>query len=115
LFFPIASKFGWDVRAGYSHFPGSSGASDVDVWNLAGNLKYFLIAGSTWEPFVNGGPGLYFIDGAGFEAGVNLGVGIARKLSPDLTLEGTYNLHSVLSASPDVRFGQFQAGLLFSF
>jgi hypothetical protein len=112
--FPIRSDLAWDLRLGLARFDGVTGAPDLDVWMLLGNLKYAFYRGS-WDLFVNGGGGLYVLDPGDAEGGVNLGVGAARELSPALVFEATVNYHAVLTASPDLEFLQGQVGLLFSF
>lgn len=116
VFFPISQNLGWDLRLGFSRFNGTAGLNDIDIWNFSANLKYFLVSpGSPLEPFVNGGVGLYYIDRTELETGYNIGIGLGRDVTPNLTLELTFNFHSAVTASPDVRFGKLQFGLLWSF
>ena len=65
--------------------------------------------------FVNGGVGAYHFDPGNFEGGGNLGLGLNVPAGPRFAIEATYNYHWVFTASPTLRFSQFQAGVLFSF
>jgi hypothetical protein len=65
--------------------------------------------------FFNGGLGLYHFDPGNFEAGGNLGVGVNIPVGVRFALEGTYNYHAAFTASPVVKYSQFQLGLLVSF
>lgn len=111
----INLNLAWDVRLGFSQFDGKSGFPDLDVWTLAGNLKYTINPGAPITVFVNGGGGLYDLDPGDLEGGYNLGFGLARVVGSTLTLEATYNRHSTFTASPDLEYNQFQVGWLFSF
>ena len=110
----LSRRWDWDLRLGFSRFNGRQGI-DLDLWTLAGNLKYTFNPGAPVELFVNGGGGLYYLDPGDLEGGYNLGVGLAAPVTSSLTFEATYNYHSIFTSSPDLEFGQAQLGLLFSF
>ncbi len=113
----INRRWDWDLRLGLSRFDAKGGIPrDLDVWNLSGNLKYTLNPGAPLRTFVNGGLGAYYLDPPGdLEGGYNIGVGLAVPLSPTITGELTYNYHETVTATPDIKFGKLQLGLLFSF
>jgi subtilisin family serine protease len=114
LVYRITPQLFADLRLGYSRFRGSGGASDVDIWNLSPNLKFIPVMSTPWL-FINGGVGLYYIDAINLEGGFNLGVGLGFPIQPNLDLEGTFNYHSTFTASPDLKFGKVQIGLIWWF
>ncbi len=65
--------------------------------------------------FINAGGGLYHFDPGAREGGINIGVGLNVPVGPRFAIEGTYNYHEVFTPSPNLRFSQFQVGLLVSF
>ena len=113
--YPFQPNWAWDVRLGYSRFDGRPGQPDVNVWNVLANVKYTLNPAALQRFFVNGGGGLYHFTPGAREAGFNLGAGINIPVKPRFALEGSYNYHQAFTASPDLKFSQFQVGLLATF
>ena len=111
----LNADLAWDVRLGYSNFDGKGTNPDLDVWTVSGNLKYYLGNNPSWRGFVNGGIGLYAMDPGNTELGGNLGAGLAFEVQPRLSLEATANYHGTVSAAPDLKYGQLQLGLIYTF
>lgn len=111
----LSSNLAWDARLGFSNFSGKGGFSDLEVWTVSGNLKYYLFRGTLWRGFVNGGMGLYFMHPGNIESGGNLGGGVALQIQPYLELEATANYHRTTTASPDLKYGQLQLGIIYYF
>ncbi len=111
----LNADLAWDVRLGYSNFDGKGANPDLDVWTVSGNLKYYLGNNPTWRGFVNGGIGLYAMDPGNTELGGNVGAGLAFQVRPRLLFEVTANYHGTVSAAPDLKYGQLQLGLIYSF
>ena len=100
---------------GFSSFGGKASNPDLEVWTVSGNLKYYLGGGQSWRGFINGGFGLYAMYPGFTELGGNVGGGFAFQVKPRLTLEATANYHGTVSAAPDLKYGQFQFGLIYDF
>ncbi|MGB5987881.1 MAG: choice-of-anchor D domain-containing protein [Desulfobacterales bacterium] len=113
--YPIDPNWAWDVRLGFAKFDGRSGNPDTDLWTLGGDLKYTINPSQALRLFLNGGGNLYHFDPGDFEAGVNFGLGLNLPLSQRFGLEATYNYHWAFTASPDLKYSQYQLGLLISF
>ena len=95
---------------GCAQFDGAAGFEDTDVWS--GKIKYALNpASTTARVFANGGLGLYHFDPGDAEFGFNIGAGVKFPIGRRFALEGTYNYHYALTASPNHRYSQLQAGL----
>jgi len=114
--YPFLPNWAWDVRVGVASFNGASGFGDTDVWNVLGNFKYtFNPAAPVVRVFLNGGAGLYHFDPGDAEFGFNLGAGVQLPIRPRFAVEGTYNYHHALTASPNRRYSQVQGGLVIFF
>jgi hypothetical protein len=112
--YPFKPNWAWDVRGGISRFDGKPGHPDISAWQLSPNIKFTLNPADPVRLFFNGGLGLYHFDSGNFEAGGNLGAGINIPVGHRFALEGTYNYHAAFTASPVVKYSQFQLGLLVS-
>ena len=113
--YPLTPNLAWDVRLGHGSFDGNPGLSDVDFWKLGANLKYTVNPLAPVRFFLNGGLNLYHFDPGDVEGGLNGGLGVTIPIGQRFALEGTYNYHSAVTASPSLEFSQFQIGLLISF
>jgi hypothetical protein len=78
-------------------------------------VRYTFNPSSPLEVFVNAGGGVYHFDPGDVEGGINLGVGLRVPAGRRIAVEGTYNYHLAFTASPDLKFSQFQQGVLLSF
>ncbi len=112
--FAITPTLSWDVRAGYTRFPGISGQPRTRLVDLSANLDYVVLRKRPWL-FVNGGLGSYFVDNLDPRLGFNGGVGLGYPLSSRLVGEVIYNFHSTVNATNNVRFSKLQVGVIFSF
>lgn len=112
---PISSSLSWDLRLGLSTFERKTGGGDFEIWDLSGNLKFRFPASGPWWWLVNGGAGLYWLDSNNLEGGYNLGVGIGFQPLPKLSLEGTWNRHATVTATPEIEFNKFMIGLVWTF
>ena len=108
-------KWAWDLRLGRSTFEGSAGADDTRAWSALANVRYSFTPAATVRPFVNGGGGLYHFRPGGVEGGLNLGIGLGIPTGRRLSIEATYNFNLVFTASPDLKYSQFQLGVKLSF
>jgi hypothetical protein len=108
-------RWAWDLRVGYSRFDGAAGQLDTRVWTVLANVKFTFNPAAPARLFVNGGPAMYHFSPGDLEGGFNLGAGLNLSAGRRFAFEGTYNYQVALSASPDLRFSQFQLGLLVSF
>jgi photosystem II stability/assembly factor-like uncharacterized protein len=108
-------NWAWELTFGVSRLDGKAGAPDTDVWHLAPSIRYTFNPGSSWLVFVNGGLGLYHFEAGDFEAGLDLGVGLRRRLDRRFAIEATYAFSWAFTASPTVRYSQVQGGLVVSF
>ena len=113
--YPFQPHWAWDVRLGRSSFDGQAGQPDTDVWSLSPNVKFTINPGGPLHAFLNGGLGVYHFDPGSFEGGGNLGLGLNKPLGRRFALEITYNYHWAFTASPTLKYDQFQLGLLISF
>ena len=113
--YPFSDKWAWNVGVGHAHFDGQTGQSDTSMWNVLANARYTFNPGAPQQVFVNVGGGLYHFDPGQRAAGFDLGAGVNFPIGRRLALEGTYTYHEVFTPSPNIRFSQFQAGLLVSF
>ena len=111
----INLNLAWDVRLGYSRFNGKGSQADLNVWGLSGNIKYYLNPGGSYKAFVNGGLGVYSLDPGDIEGGYNIGFGVYRNLTPDLSFEATINYSAIFTTPPDLKYGLFQLGLVYLF
>lgn len=113
--YPFQPHWAWDVRLGFSSFDGRTGQPDIDLWSLSANAKYTVNPAATVRFFLNGGLGVYHFDPGDFEGGGNLGLGLEVPVGPIFAFEATYNHHWAFTASPTLKFSQFQLGFLTSF
>jgi hypothetical protein len=113
--YPFTHHWAWDLRLGFSHFDGEIGLPDIDLTTLLPNVKYIFNPSGSIRVFINGGFGMYHFSPGDFEAGGNLGAGLNIPVGRRFQIEGTYNHHWALTASPVLRFSQIQGGLLVSF
>jgi hypothetical protein len=113
--YPFTPNWAWDLRVGRTHFDERPGQSDTTAWMVLANARYTFNPAALQRVFVNAGGGLYHFDPGSREAGFNLGAGANFQLNRRFAIEGTYNYHEVFTPSPNLRFSQFQAGLLVSF
>lgn len=108
-------KWAWDLRLGRSIFKGAGAADDTKTWSALANVRHSFTPAATVRPFVNAGGGLYHFRPGGVEGGLNLGIGLGVPTGRRLSIEGTYNFNLVFTASPDLKFSQFQLGVKLSF
>lgn len=75
--FPISGwpRWGWNLGAQYSHFPGDAGQSEVSVADFSGNLSFVLLRSKQWL-FLNAGPGAYYVHNGNVHPGFNAGIGL---------------------------------------
>lgn len=114
IVFPLSSNLSWDLRLGWSDFPGTTGNDDFEIWNLSANIAYALRFKKPWL-FVNGGLGLYKANYGNTNLGFNIGAGLGYPLRSNIVLEMTYNYHMAFTGSPDPMFGKIQTGILIRF
>lgn len=112
--FPINPRWSWDARLGYTTFDLRFGGGEVDVWDLSANLKAHFPTSGSWWAFVNGGPGVYYLDSSDVEGGYNVGIGLGFQVRPRVAFEVTFNRHETLTASPDIEFDKLQLGVLWN-
>jgi hypothetical protein len=113
--YPFRPRWAWDVRLGISTFDGQPGQPNTKLTTLSGNIRYTINPAAPTHVFLNAGLGMYHFDPGKVEGGINLGVGLNIPIDSRFALEATYNYHTTFTASPNLRFGQFQLGLLVSF
>ena len=111
----LDEEWAWDLRFGLASFDGQAGQDDVTAWHFAPNARYTFNPGNPWLVFANAGLGLYHFSPGSFEAGLNLGGGLRRPISPRFAIEATYNFHWAFTASPSRRYSQLQGGLVVAF
>lgn len=112
MVFPVNAKWSWDLRLGYSWFPQPQGSANrIRMVDVSGNAAFALLPRRKWWLFLNGGPGLYYIDPGTFHPGVNGGVGLGRAMSSSAVFEVTCNIHSTLTA-PRASFVKSQVGIV---
>jgi hypothetical protein len=111
----VDEEWAWDVRFGVASFDGQAGQADVTVWHIAPNARYTFNPGNAWLVFANGGLGLYHFGPGSFEAGLDIGGGLRRPISPRFAVEATYNFQWAFTASPNRRYSQLQGGLVVAF
>lgn len=111
----INSHWAWDIRLGYSRFPGQGLNPDIGVWVLSPNVRYTFNPLAPTRVFANAGVGAYNFNPGNFEGGANLGIGLNKPINPTLQLELTYNYHWAFTSSPTLRFSQLQFGVLWGF
>jgi hypothetical protein len=113
--YPFKPNWAWDIRGGISRFDGKPGHPDISAWQLSPNIKFTVNPADAVRLFFNGSLGIYHFDPGNFEAGGNIGAGVNIPVGHRFALEGTYNYHAAFTASPVVKYSQFQLGLLVSF
>jgi hypothetical protein len=113
--YPVRPRWAFDVRLRDSSFDGRRLLSDIDLKSLSVDAKYTINPGNPIRLFVNGGIGAYHFRPGDFEGGGNLGLGLQVPAGPRFTFELTYNYHSTLTASPNLRFSELQLGVLVPF
>jgi hypothetical protein len=82
---------------------------------VGANVRFTVNPAAPVRFFVNGGPGLFHFTPGDVEGGFNLGAGLNIPAGRRFAFEGTYDYHLAFTASPNLEFSQFQAGLLISF
>lgn len=87
--------------------------TDLDIAQLALNVRYFLSGAGRLTPFLTGGAGAYDLDPGGTSFGMNAGAGLDYALSSRWFLEGTYNYHWIDGSAPE--FSTVQLGLRYRF
>lgn len=97
---------------GIHDFPRQTGGSEI-AWQISGNLRVNPARGRIY-PYVQAGPGLYRIF-SNWEAGFNLGGGVAFAATPQVRLEAGFDYHNVFLSGSDVRFLQVHTGFSFHF
>ena len=116
LGFEYMFKPSYSVEATLSgyRFGGKSGVADLDVTQIGVNAKWYLTpAPLRW--FATAGVGSYAFSPGSTHMGVNAGAGLQYTLTPSLSLEARYGLHSVSGNAPSARFSTLQAGLRYKF
>ena len=113
--YPVRPRWAWDVRLRSSTFDGRPLLPDIDLKSLSVNAKYTVTPSWPVRLFLNGGIGAYHFRPGDFEGGGNLGLGLQVPAGSRFTFELTYDYHSTLTGSPNLRFSELQLGVLISF
>lgn len=101
---------------GYHRFPTKIVGGDLDLFQLSGNARAYLLAPpNKFRPFVNGGIGAYKFGAGSTEFGGNFGGGILYEFTPRFGVQGRYNFHTVNTSGFDTRFSTVQGGVRFRF
>jgi len=116
LSYSFSPQFSAELLFGYYQFKADSLAQkDLKVLQFAGNLKYLFPVSPKWNPFINGGGGMYRFESDSSKFGFNLGGGLQYEVSPKVALEAAYNYHSVTDTNPAFRFSTLQAVIRYRF
>ncbi|MDQ1560577.1 MAG: outer membrane protein beta-barrel domain [Pyrinomonadaceae bacterium] len=121
LEYRLSNHVSLEALYGFNRFRGMDfgfvSLADINVHQLAGNVKVFGGSGAV-RPFLNGGGGAYVFDGGGgtdTRGGANIGGGMQFNLTPTFAVEGSYNFHSVFTPGSNVKFSTVQGGVRFRF
>lgn len=109
---PIGTDLSGELRLGYASLDRRSGAGgDLSIWDLTGTLALRRPIAGRWWWQIHGGAGLYYLDSTDLEAGYTAGGGIGFTATTNLSLEGVWSRHEVVTASPDVELDKLMIGL----
>jgi hypothetical protein len=99
---------------GYHRFGIQGSGSDLNLYQLSANIKYYA-PGTAVRPFFNFGGGVYNFDPGPTDGGINLGGGLMFPVNSNVALEGAYNFHNVFTSGSNTRFSTLQGGIRFRF
>ncbi len=100
---------------GYHRLSAPGPGSDLAVWQLSVNSRYYVPRPGPLKPFVNAGAGAYFLRPGNTEFGLNVGAGLHYELRPPLAFEAAYNYHHVGPGGANLKFSTMQLGLWWRF
>ena len=111
----ISSIISAEAVLGYHHFSDGGLGSDLKIYQLSLNARYYPIGGGRFRPFANSGGGMYILDPGDTRYGFNVGAGLQFDLTPQLSLEPAIGYHRVQSNNVEPEFLTVQAGLRYRF
>lgn len=115
LSWSISPVFSAELLLGYHSFKLDSLDEKLNLYQIAGNLKYVFSVPQRWKPFICGGGGLYQFESDSSKFGYNIGVGVKYKICPKVDVEGVYNYHSIMDTHPSFYFSSLQAVIRYWF
>lgn len=112
---PFRPRWAWELRVSRARFDGTSGQPDTRALTLRAGARFTFNPAAPLRVFVSAGPTLFHFEPGDVEGGLSLGAGLQLPAGRRFAFEATYGYHVALTASPDLEWSQFQAGILISF
>ena len=110
------SNFSVEGIFGYHRFPTNFFNTHVNLFQLSGNAKFYLLPSpNTVRPFINGGVDAYVTSSGTTKFAGNVGGGVLFEVTPRFVFQGSYNFLTVNTSGPALKFSTIQGGVRFVF
>lgn len=110
----FTNRFSAEGTFGFDRFGFIFGSSNLDLYRLSANAKFYPVIG-TFQFGVFAGGGVYHFNPASTHGGLNFGVVGEYRINTSWSLESTYNFHNVFTSGSSTRFSTVQGGVRFRF
>jgi von Willebrand factor type A domain-containing protein len=110
----FTNRFSAEGTFGFDKFGFSFGSSNLDLYRLSANAKFYPVIG-TFQFGVFAGGGVYHFNPASTHGGLNVGAVGEYRINTSWSVESTYNFHNVFTSGSNTRFSTLQGGVRFRF
>jgi hypothetical protein len=110
----FTNRFSAEGTFGFDRFGFAFGSSNLDLYRLSANAKFYPVIG-TFQFGVFAGGGVYHFNPSSTHGGLNVGAVGEYRINTSWSVESTYNFHNVFTSGSNTRFSTLQGGVRFRF